>query len=310
MLWSLLFTVFGWAFLIGLITYLLPIILVNILPEQNLRIKYDAKWAFVTGASSGLGLSIADRCASQGLNVVLCALDDKFLQDANEKLRKKYPRIIFRVVGCNLGDEKGAYLDTIKQATSDIDVQIIFSNAGFLVMKAFYKTDLNLCMNNFHCNLVSHIKITHHFFGKLVEAKKKGCIVYTSSLVGFLPTPANALYGAAKAGLSQLGACLAIEGAAYGIDVLCVNAGPMNTNFTNSLTKIDMLEMFYKVASTPEQVTTVLMKSVGRIFTRDHSILNIGIRLLLKVIDSNWIIWIISFTQPYTPDWKKYPDLH
>jgi len=205
---------------------------------------------------------------------------------------------------------KGKYYDLIVKSTSDIDVQVVFSNAGYIILKAFYKTDINQVMANFNCNVVSHVKIAHYFFGKMAEAKKKGCIVFTSSLVSYFPSPANAIYGASKAALTQLASCLAIEGASYGIDVMSIQAGPLHTRFTDNITKIDMLKSFEKVASTPQQVTSALFKSVGRVAVRDHSVLNIFFKLLLKVLDVNWLIRIISFSQPFTPDWKKYPDLH
>jgi NADP-dependent 3-hydroxy acid dehydrogenase YdfG len=60
-----------------------------LLPEQDLKRKYGASWAFVTGASSGLGLAIAENLAKQGLNVVLCALDDALLETAHKNFVKK-----------------------------------------------------------------------------------------------------------------------------------------------------------------------------------------------------------------------------
>jgi len=144
----------------------------------------------------------------------------------------RFPRIEFRVVGCNLGDPAGSYYNEIVKATSDIDVQVVFSNAGYLIMRSFYKTALDKAMINFHCNIVSHVKLAHYFFGKMATAKMRGCIVFTSSLVSYFPAPANALYATTKAALSQLGACLGMEGAEYGIDVMAINAGPMHTRFT------------------------------------------------------------------------------
>jgi hypothetical protein len=43
----------------------------------DLKKKYNAKWALVTGAGTGIGKSIAETMALQGLNVVLVSLPDK-----------------------------------------------------------------------------------------------------------------------------------------------------------------------------------------------------------------------------------------
>ena len=43
----------------------------------DVKKKYNAKWALVTGAGTGIGKSIAETMALQGLNVVLVSLPDK-----------------------------------------------------------------------------------------------------------------------------------------------------------------------------------------------------------------------------------------
>lgn len=101
----------------------------------------------MSGASSGLGKAISHNLARQGLNIVLCALDDTLLAETHKEFVKKsvhlfrhdwftvrYPKLEFRKVGCNLGDPKGSYLQIIKDATADISVQVVFSNAGYIII--------------------------------------------------------------------------------------------------------------------------------------------------------------------------------
>jgi hypothetical protein len=55
---------------LSLLTYFIPLIFRLIpRPPQNLAVKYSSTWAFVSGGSSGIGLSIVERLASQGINV-------------------------------------------------------------------------------------------------------------------------------------------------------------------------------------------------------------------------------------------------
>jgi hypothetical protein len=62
----------------------------------DLKKKYNAKWALVTGAGTGIGKSLAETMAIQGLNVVLVSLPDKFLDETTDILRKQFPNQEFR----------------------------------------------------------------------------------------------------------------------------------------------------------------------------------------------------------------------
>lgn len=59
-------------------------------------------------------------------------------------LTRRYPKLSFRKVGCNLGDPKGSYLQIIKDATADIPVQVVFSNAGYIIIAVRPLHNLNL----------------------------------------------------------------------------------------------------------------------------------------------------------------------
>jgi short-subunit dehydrogenase len=107
------------------------------MPTQDLKRKYDAQWALVTGSSSGIGKSLASRLASQGLNIVMVALNDRLLDDAVSELKTTFKSGQFIKVGVDLGVP--GYLDIIAEATKDLDVQIVFNNAGFMLTGFFDK---------------------------------------------------------------------------------------------------------------------------------------------------------------------------
>ena len=64
----------------------------------DLKKRYDADWALVTGSGSGIGRSICFKLASQGLNVVLVSIDDQHLAKTVKELRERYPKQQFRSV--------------------------------------------------------------------------------------------------------------------------------------------------------------------------------------------------------------------
>ena len=118
-------------------TYWLPKVLVSLMPTQNLKKKYGAEWAVVTGSSSGIGKSLAIKLAQQGVNVVLVAIQEQILDDTVAELKAQFKERKFIKVGVNLGTP--GYLDKIAEATKDIDVQLVFNNAGFMLTGFFDK---------------------------------------------------------------------------------------------------------------------------------------------------------------------------
>jgi short-subunit dehydrogenase len=215
-----------------LIAYLVPQIYMScIRPIPNLKTRYqNATWALVTGSGSGIGKALAFKLASQGLNVVLVSLDDEHLKSTLKQLRKEYPALEFRAVGCVFNPGSN-YLEVIEKATSDINIQCIFNNAGFIVTGFVDQTPLPKLLSNVECNATASFVIAHHFLQKLVSTKQRGCIVFTSSVAGFIPTPFAASYAATKAFISQLACSLHIEVKSLGIEVCAVHPSPVSSNF-------------------------------------------------------------------------------
>lgn len=74
------------------VTYFLPLIVMKLLGPQDLKKKYQAQWALVTGGSSGIGRAIVDRLALQGLNVCVVSIDDDLLKNTVKELKAAFPK--------------------------------------------------------------------------------------------------------------------------------------------------------------------------------------------------------------------------
>jgi len=87
-------------------------------------------WAVVSGGSSGIGLAVVKRLATDGLNVVIVALGDALLEKSVGELREEFPRIEFRGIGADLSKPPSEYLPDVIKGTADILPRVVFLNAG------------------------------------------------------------------------------------------------------------------------------------------------------------------------------------
>ncbi len=163
---------------IWLFAYWIPEIYMLLRPVPNLKKKYQAEWALVTGAGSGIGKSLAFKLASQDLNVVLVSLDDDVLKQTTQELQKAYPKLQFRAVGCSFAPGVD-YLTIVQNATKDIQIPIIFNNAGYIVLGFADQTPVAKLLANVECNATASLSVAHHFIQRMVQTKTKGCVVFT-----------------------------------------------------------------------------------------------------------------------------------
>ncbi len=252
-----------WA-AITLLTYLVPVVLANVRGVQDLKKKYAAEWALVTGASSGIGKSLAEALAAQGLNVVLVALDDGLLKETFAELKARYPSVEFRSVGVDLTRADGEYMGPIERATRDVHVSLLFLNAGFMVTGFFHDVPIGKHMANLQCNAVAGCRVAHHFLPIMYAAKRRGLICFTSSSAAFIPSPFTSLYSATKAFVSRFASSLAAEAGPQGIDVMAVHPSPVRSNFLKGTTNFDIINDFYKFSTGPEAVPPQIFRKVGR----------------------------------------------
>jgi len=273
------------------------------MPRQNLKVKYGAEWALVTGSSSGIGKSLVDKLASQDINVVMVALQNQLLDDAVAEMQLKFPSCFFIKVGVNLGTP--GYLERISEATKDIDVQLIFNNAGFMLTGFFDKEALSKLLLNHECNATSAMQITHLFVTRMLTKKKRGCVVFTSSAAACQPTPFSALYGATKAYLSSFAASIAVELKSRGIDVCAIHPSPVMSNFYDRAHKLDSLAFFMRFAVKPDVLPDEIFRSIGRVIWHDIGLVAVGFRLLLKFFDYNFLATLTCYFAHTMDDYKK-----
>ena len=293
---------------------LLNSVIPTLLGSQNLKKKYNATWALVTGSSSGIGKELARKLLGQGLNVILVAREEPLFDAARAELAAQYPSQSVLQVNANLSDPSGAWMAGVKDAVGDKDVQCVFLNAGFILTGMYEQHPLPAHLANLHCNLTSNIWLSHFFYERLVAKQLKGCIVFTSSPASYLPNPFAALYAATKSGVSALASSLAVEARPRGIHVHSIHPSPVNSRFTagggndiKNQAKVEAMAAFYVFATGPESLPNQFFKHIGRgAIVADLGGVSVSMRLVVHLLGYNFMALMTALTAHLTPDYKKY----
>jgi uncharacterized protein len=158
-------------------------------------------WALVTGASSGIGKEFARQIAASGINVVLVARRASLLDEVGQGLAKDF-NVQYRTVVADLSQE--GFLDKLAEATNDLDIGLVVSNAGTPNPGEFLKLDRQLLQATLRLNTMAHLDITHHFGAKLAE-RRRGGFILIGSVGAEIGVPFLANDGGTKAYIHSLG---------------------------------------------------------------------------------------------------------
>jgi 3-oxoacyl-[acyl-carrier protein] reductase len=185
--------------------------------------------ALVTGATGGIGASIARTLHGAGANLVISGTRQAALDSLLEELGERAVAI-----PCNLSDadDVNTLIKSAEEAAGPVD--ILINNAGMT------KDGLAMRMNDddwesvLAVDLSAAFRLSRAALRPMLKARW-GRIINITSVVGHTGNPGQANYAAAKAGLGGMTRSLAAETAARGVTVNCVAPGFIQTAMTDAL---------------------------------------------------------------------------
>ena len=181
--------------------------------------------ALVTGASSGIGKSFAERLAAMGMDLVLVARRVERLEELAARLEKERG---VRAKVCPIDLAEATAAQQILNATSSDDIGLVVSNAGFGLKGAHSNNDPKAMTDMLMVNCNTPMLLAHGFIPRLRE-RRKGGIIFTSSVEALIGCPYSTAYSSSKAFVNSLGEGLWGELSPEGINILTICPGATDT---------------------------------------------------------------------------------
>ena len=182
--------------------------------------------ALITGASSGIGATYAQRLAAQGYDLLLVARDQQRLD----------------ALAARLGEEYGVSVDVLKadltrredrsrveaRLAEDASISLLLNNAGVAINGTLLETDLDRLESMIELNVIATARLAGAA-AKAFAGRGRGTIINVASVLALAPELFNGSYSATKAFVLNLTQSMQQELAPLGLRIQAVLPGATRT---------------------------------------------------------------------------------
>lgn len=181
--------------------------------------------ALITGCSSGIGRELAQQLVRLGWTIYAGARNLDSLQElASEKL-------IPLQLDVNVPEQQAQCAAQIEQEVGRLD--LLVNNAGYGAMGPVVEMPLAQVRQQFETNVFAPLALVQAMLPLLLRSDN-GLVVNMGSISGIVTTPFSGAYCATKAALHRLSDALRMELAPFGIQVVTIQPGAIQSEFGNN----------------------------------------------------------------------------
>ena len=183
----------------------------------------------ITGASRGLGFSMAEAFAREGHELYLTARNEVKLYHALESLMSRYPDQIIKAKAFDLSKKQGALDFGNWVLTLGVETDILINNAGTFQPGRVYDEPDGQLENMLDVNLLSAYHLTRVLLPSMIK-RKSGHIFNISSIAALQAYPNGGSYSISKFALTGFSKNLREEMKTHSIKVTCIYPGAVYTD--------------------------------------------------------------------------------
>lgn len=192
-----------------------------------MAIRNHSGTALITGASTGIGATYADRLARRGYDLILVARNRERLDALARRITNETQRSV-EVLPADLNDR--AELARVEdKLRSDASITMLVNNAGTAAVTPLANSDVNQLQTMIELNVTALMRLTAAVVPGFI-ARGSGDIVNISSIVSVAPEVLNGVYGGTKAFVLAFSQSLRHELSDKGIRVQVVLPGATATD--------------------------------------------------------------------------------
>ena len=191
----------------------------------------EAKWALITGGASGIGAAFASELAARGYALRLVDKQRDALAAVARDIEARHAVPVVQIVADlqNTADQD----EVIEDIAGSSALDLLINNAGFGEPELFK----NVAPENHAAMLQVHVVAPVRFSRAALPAmiaRNQGAIINVGSLIQYVRTPGNTMYGSTKLFLDTFSHGLSLEVRRHGIQVQSLMPGYTSTNFGNT----------------------------------------------------------------------------
>jgi 3-oxoacyl-[acyl-carrier protein] reductase len=189
----------------------------------------NGKVVLITGATGGIGKSIARKMREKGAKLILSGTRQDVLNNIVSEFGNEAKGII---TDLNDKDDIISLADEAEKCFGQIDVLI--NNAGVTADNLFMRMKDEDWEKVININLTAAMRLTRQVIRGMIK-KRFGRVIFISSVVGYTGNAGQTNYSASKSALVGLTKSLALEVASRGITCNLIAPGFISTPMTDKL---------------------------------------------------------------------------
>jgi short-subunit dehydrogenase len=263
------------------------------------------KVVVVTGASSGIGKSIAREFALNGSKVVLAARSEEKLLEIVRELQNENLEAFSVKTDVSIEGDCKRLIETSVEKYGTID--ILINNAGVSMRALFMDVDLKVLHRLMDVNFWGTVYCTKYALPFLIQ--QKGSLVGVSSVAGFHGLPGRTGYSASKFAIHGFLETIRIENLKKGLHVMIIAPGFTSTEIRKHALQANGQEQGesprdeHKLMS-PEYVAKWVLKGIrkkkrNKLLTLDGKLTALFQRIIPTVVD--WAYYYEMSREPKSP---------